>query len=120
MIAQHLDRLDSGLARLTRELLGDREDLYTLRVAQDRPDSLLAQGDLIIIRPCEQVPDGATGVLYRMDDGQAHVMLRRVYRENGEYRLEPLNPDSPAAYADPDEVTIQAKLLLTIRSTASE
>jgi len=80
---------------------------FALRVKGDSMiDDHICDGDLVIVRPQDEVVDGDIAVAL-LDDGSA--TLKRVFREKGRVRLQPANPTMEPIYAD--RVRIQGRLV---------
>jgi repressor LexA len=83
------------------------EDAFALRVRGDSMiDDHICDGDLVIVRPQQQVHDGEIAVAL-LDDGGA--TLKRVFRENGRVRLQPANETMQPIYAA--DVKVQGKVV---------
>jgi repressor LexA len=83
------------------------EDAFALRVKGDSMiDDHICDGDLVIVRPQDEVVDGEIAVAL-LEDGSA--TLKRVFREKGRVRLQPANPTMDPIYAD--RVRIQGRLV---------
>jgi len=83
------------------------EGAFALRVkGESMIDDHILNGDLVIVRPQDQVNDGEIAVAL-LDDGSA--TLKRVFREKGRVRLQPANPTMDPIYAD--NVRIQGRVV---------
>jgi len=69
-------------------------------------DDHILNGDLVIVRPQDEVNDGEIAVAL-LDDGSA--TLKRVFREKGRVRLQPANPTMDPIYAE--NVRIQGRVV---------
>lgn len=100
---------------LTRGILGDPRGLYALRVqGNSMIDALVHDGDILIMRPAEEVANGEMAAVWLRDRGEA--TLKRVYREGDRVRLQPANPNMGPIYIDdPRQVQIQGKVVMVIR-----
>jgi repressor LexA len=82
-------------------------DAFALRVRGDSMiDDHICDGDLVIVKPQQQVEDGEIAVAL-LDDGSA--TLKRVFREGGRVRLQPANCAMQPIYAD--GVRIQGRVV---------
>ncbi|MGH7610949.1 MAG: transcriptional repressor LexA [Candidatus Dormibacteria bacterium] len=76
--------------------ISGREDSYLLRVRGDSMtgDGIL-DGDLVVVQPGTDLANGHIGVIRieNPETGESEVTVKRVYREGGELRLQPANPD---------------------------
>jgi repressor LexA len=80
---------------------------FALRVkGESMIDDHILSGDLVIVRPQEDVKDGEIAVAL-LDDGSA--TLKRVFREKGRVRLQPSNPTMDPIYAE--SVRIQGRVV---------
>ena len=83
------------------------EGAFALRVkGESMIDDHILNGDLVIVRPQDQVNDGEIAVAL-LDDGSA--TLKRVFREKGRVRLQPANPTMDPIYAE--SVRIQGRVV---------
>ena len=80
---------------------------FALRVkGESMIDDHILDGDLVIVRPQDEVNDGEIAVAL-LEDGSA--TLKRVFREKGRVRLQPANPAMEPFYAD--RVKIQGRVV---------
>lgn len=100
---------------LTRSIVGDPRDLYALRVrGNSMIDAMVHDGDIVIMRPAEEVANGEMAAVWLRDREEA--TLKRVYWEGGRVRLQPANPTMKPIYIDdPRQVQIQGKVVMVIR-----
>ncbi len=100
---------------LTRSIVGDPRDLYALRVrGNSMIDAMVHDGDVVIMRPAEEVANGEMAAVWLRDREEA--TLKRVYWEEGRVRLQPANPTMEPIYIDdPRQVQIQGKVVMVIR-----
>jgi repressor LexA len=100
---------------LTRSIVGDPQDLYALRVrGNSMIDAMVHDGDIVIMRPAEEVANGEMAAVWLRDREEA--TLKRVYWEGGRVRLQPANPTMEPIYIDdPRQVQIQGKVVMVIR-----
>jgi repressor LexA len=83
------------------------EGAFALRVkGESMIDDHILNGDLVIVRPQDEVNDGEIAVAL-LDDGSA--TLKRVFREKGRVRLQPANPTMDPIYAE--NVRIQGRVV---------
>jgi len=83
------------------------EGAFALRVkGESMIDDHILNGDLVIVRPQDEVNDGEIAVAL-LDDGSA--TLKRVFREKGRVRLQPANPIMDPIYAE--NVRIQGRVV---------
>lgn len=82
-------------------------DAFALKVrGNSMIDDHICDGDLVIVKPQQQVHDGEIAVAL-LDDGSA--TLKRVFREQGRVRLQPANAAMAPIYAA--DVTIQGRVV---------
>lgn len=109
------DRTES--VTLTHDLVPD-EGVYALRVrGQSMIEDLIADGDLVIIRPRDTAENG-TIVVALLTDGpgtEGQVTLKRFYREHDRIRLQPANSSMEPIYVQPDQVKVQGEVVCLIR-----
>lgn len=93
------------------EDLWTRQDHYVLMVrGTSMIDDAILPGDLVIVRRQDQARDGDI-VVALLDDGEA--TLKRLYREQGRFRLQPANVTMAPILVD--RVTIQGKVVGVVR-----
>ncbi|HDQ72493.1 MAG TPA: transcriptional repressor LexA [Chloroflexi bacterium] len=100
---------------LTRDLLGDPENLYALQVeGNSMIDALVHDGDVVVMRHQRRVENGEMAAVWLKDSGE--VTLKRFYHEGGRVRLQPANPTMGPIYVDdPRMVEVQGKVVMVIR-----
>lgn len=77
-----------------------------------KDDALLNHGDILAVDPHRFIADGEIALL---NDGD-HLVLRRVYREAGGVRLEPLDPRyDPTQTAAMGDLDVQGRVAAIIR-----
>jgi repressor LexA len=80
---------------------------FALRVRGDSMiDDHICDGDLVIVRPQQEVAEGEIAVAL-LEDGSA--TLKRVFRESGRVRLQPANATMQPIYAE--DVRIQGRVV---------
>ncbi|MDX1413081.1 MAG: transcriptional repressor LexA [Candidatus Promineifilaceae bacterium] len=95
-------------------LPGRKDELFALRVdGYSMVDDMISDGDIVILRHQETAQDGDVVAAWVEGEG---TTLKRFYREQevGKVRLQPRNPNMDPIYADPEDVKIQGKLVLTL------
>ena len=89
--------------------------LYALEVEGDSMiDAMVYEGDIVILRPEEQVNNGEMVVAWLKDEET--TTLKYFYRENDQVRLQPANPDYDPIFINGDALEIQGKVVMVIRS----
>ncbi|MCA9113745.1 MAG: transcriptional repressor LexA [Planctomycetaceae bacterium] len=88
--------------RIDFALLFDHADQFCLRVRGDSMiESQIADGDYVVIRRQDTARDGE--IVVALVDGQ-DATLKRFYRENGQFRLEPANATMKPIYSNDVQV----------------
>ena len=104
---------------LPDDLMGDREDIYALRVkGSSMIDALIDNGDIVLMQQASTVNDGDMAAVWLKK--QQEVTLKKVYREKNRIRLQPANQQMEPIYQDPDNVEIQGKVTGVIRRIGSQ
>ena len=101
---------------VSRDLLGDLEDLYALEVeGESMVDALVNDGDIVIMRHQRRVENGEMAAVWLRGEGE--VTLKHFYQEQGgRVRLQPANPTMDPIYVDdPSRVEVQGKVVMVIR-----
>ncbi len=97
---------------ITRDEIGKQGKHYALRVqGNSMIDEGIFDGDIVVIRKQEVAENGQT-VVAVIDDNQA--TLKKLYRENGRFRLQPANPTLFPMYRN--EVEIRGVVVKIIRN----
>jgi len=101
---------------ITRNEIGKQGKHYALRVqGNSMIDEGIFDGDIVVIRKQEMAENGQT-VVAVIDDNEA--TLKKLYRENGKFRLQPANPTLFPIYRD--EVEIRGVVVKIIRNLESQ
>ena len=94
------------------QLKGDR-DVYALRVhGLSMIDALIADGDVVVIKPTSNVQNGDTVVARLKNENE--VTLKRYYHEGTRVRLQPANATMEPIFTTPENLEIQGRVLTTI------
>lgn len=100
------DRLTPSLDKL----MGVREGDFLLEVNGESMIGIgIMDGDLVLIRPAQEVLDGEVAVV--LVPGENVATLKRLYLFHDEVLLESENPDMPRLSFPADQVTIQGKMI---------
>jgi repressor LexA len=95
-------------------LLPSQGPIFALRVkGESMLDALVADGDIVLVRPTPQVENGAMAVVWLKEKGEA--TLKYFYRERGVVRLQPAHSQMPPLYFHPAEVEVQGKVVGVVR-----
>jgi repressor LexA len=98
------------------EMLNNTDDIYALRVrGNSMIDSLIADGDIVVMRYQRSAENGDTVAAWLMDEET--VTLKEFHLEAGgqRVRLQPRNPAFDPIYVRADNVEIQGKVIGVIR-----
>lgn len=101
---------------VSRDILGDLEELYALEVeGNSMVDALVNDGDIVIMQHQNRVENGEMAAVWLRGEGE--VTLKHFYQEsNGRVRLQPANPTMDPIYVDdPSRVEVQGKVVMVIR-----
>ncbi len=101
---------------LSTELIPDGgSNLFGLRVkGHSMVDSLINDGDVVLLRHQETCENGDTVAVWLKDEKE--TTLKKFYLENDRVRLQPANVTMDPIYTSPDNVEIQGKLVTVVRS----
>ncbi|MCZ6789137.1 MAG: transcriptional repressor LexA [Chloroflexi bacterium] len=114
--AEHRDAPLEILEVATNRLNGE-SDVYALRVrGTSMIDALIADGDIVIVKPADTVKDGDTVVAWLKRENEA--TLKRFYHEGDRIRLQPANTRMEPIYVSPDNLDIQGKVITVLRDLA--
>src|SRR3989338_2632847 len=101
---------------ITRDEIGKQGKHYALRVqGNSMMEEGIFDGDIVVIRKQEVAENGQT-VVAVIDDNQA--TLKKLYRENGKFSLQPANPRLFPIYRD--EVEVRGVVVKIIRNLESQ
>ncbi len=88
--------------------------LYALEVQGDSMiDAMIYNGDIVIMKPAQEAHNGEMVAVWLRD--KEETTLKYFYRENGQVRLQPANPNMQPIYQDASNVEIQGKVVMVIR-----
>lgn len=107
---------DTGLETidLPQSIIGTGEGLYALRVKGDSMiDSLIADGDLVLMEQADEVSNGQTAAVRISPDEE--TTLKKFYRENSKIRLQPANTQMDPIVVDADRVQVLSRLVAVWR-----
>ena len=106
---------DEDVVEMSNSMLpGKKDTLFALRVdGYSMIDDMISDGDIVILQHQETAQDG--DVVAAWVEGKG-TTLKRFYleRELGMIRLQPRNPTMEPIYVNPEDVTVQGKLVLTL------
>ena len=99
---------------LSRDLVGDGENLFALRVrGRSMIDACVMDGDIVVMEAVRSATDGDMVAVWLRDEHE--VTLKRIYRESSRVRLQPANRQMEPLYVDPENVTVQGRVVAVIR-----
>ena len=106
---------DEDYVELSASMLrGNKEKMFALRVdGYSMIDDMISDGDIVILQSQETADDGDIVAAWVEGEG---TTLKRFYleRERGLVRLQPRNPSMEPILVEPENVTVQGKLILTL------
>ncbi len=106
---------DDDVIEMSSSLLPSKRDtLFALRVdGFSMIDDMISDGDIVIIQHQETAHDGDVVAAWVEGEG---TTLKRFYleRDMGMVRLQPRNPTMDPIFVNPEDVTIQGKMVLTL------
>jgi len=107
----------SDTLEVTKDLTRGREGIYALRVkGWSMVDALVNDGDIVLMEYVNAVDNGEVAAIWLKSEREA--TLKRFYAENGRIRLQPANSQMQPIYAEPDNVSIQGRVVAVIRQLA--
>jgi len=102
------------LLDLSRDLVGDGEHLFALRVrGRSMIDACVMDGDIVVVEATQAAVDGDMVAVWLKDEHE--VTLKRIYHEQDHIRLQPANRQMEPLYVDPENVTVQGRVVAVIR-----
>ena len=104
----------SDTIEVSPEMIGDRENVYALRVkGNSMIDALVNDGDVVLLQTAGSARDGEMVAAWLKKEQEA--TLKRFYREGERIRLQPANETMAPIYTDASNVEIQGKVIAAIR-----
>lgn len=99
---------------LSRSSIPQVKNVYALKVKGDSMiDAFINDGDVVIMLRTETANSRDMVAAWLVD--QQETTLKRIYRENGQIRLQPENKAYPPLYYDPDKIIVQGRVITVIR-----
>jgi repressor LexA len=99
---------------LTYDIVPHARNLYAFKVQGDAMlDALVSNGDVVVIQPQGQVKDGELAAVRLIP--QNRTTLKHYFCENGQVRLQPVNPKSKPMIVKPEAVRVEGKVMAIIR-----
>jgi repressor LexA len=109
------DNVDAGdTIDVAPELLGNRENVYALRVkGTSMIDALVNDGDVVIL---EAVSDAKQGdMVAAWLEKEQEATLKKWFREGDRVRLQPANSTMDPIYTDASNVSVQGRVIAAVR-----
>jgi repressor LexA len=104
----------SDTIEVSPEMIGDRDNVYALRVkGNSMIDALVNDGDVILLQTAGSARDGEMVAAWLRKEQEA--TLKKFYREGDHVRLQPANETMAPIYTDASNVEIQGKVIAAIR-----
>ncbi len=101
---------DSDTIDVPPDTIGNREDVYALRVKGDSMiDALVNDGDIVLMQSAETAQDGEMVAAWLKDEQEA--TLKKFYREGDRVRLQPANRTMAPIYTDAANIQVQGKVI---------
>lgn len=92
-----------------------KKELFALRVQGDSMiDSNIQDSDLVIMEHTNQARNGEMVAAWLLQDEE--TTLKHFYKEKDRVRLQPANPNFKPIYCQPNQVQVQGRVLMVIRS----
>jgi repressor LexA len=102
---------------VTPDKVGDRGDVYALRVKGDSMiDALVNDGDIVLMQRAETAHDGETVAAWLKNEQEA--TLKRFYHEGDRVRLQPANQTMEPIYTEAKNVEVQGKVIHIFRDVS--
>ncbi len=99
---------------MPQEVVRDWERVYALKVkGTSMIDALIADGDILVMRPARQAENGEMVAVWLKDKGE--VTFKRFYLDWDQVRLQPENSLMAPIYCHPSEVEVQGKVVAVLR-----
>ena len=109
---QSFDREET--IEVSPEMLGNREQVYALRVkGNSMIDALVNDGDIVLMQTATTARDGEMVAAWLKREQEA--TLKKLYREGPRVRLQPANETMEPIYTDADNVEVQGRVIGAIR-----
>ena len=96
------------------EMLGNREQVYALRVkGNSMIDALVNDGDIVLMQAAATARDGEMVAAWLKREQEA--TLKKFFREGQRVRLQPANETMEPIYTDADNVEVQGRVIGAVR-----
>ncbi|HAY85206.1 MAG TPA: repressor LexA [Chloroflexi bacterium] len=92
-----------------------RKDLFALRVLGDSMvDSNVQDGDIVVMEKAVQANNGEMVAAWMLEEEE--TTLKHFYKEKSQIRLQPANPKYEPILCQPNQVQIQGRVVMVIRT----
>jgi repressor LexA len=103
-----------AMLRLTTDVVGNKGDIYALKVkGTSMLDALINDGDIVIMEAAQTAEDGEMVAVWLKNEQE--VTLKKLYREPERIRLQPANSEMKAIYTRPENIEVQGKVVAVLR-----
>ena len=107
--ADYSDTID-----VSPEMVGNRENIYALRVkGTSMIDALVNDGDVVILEATSTAKDGEMVAAWLKREQEA--TLKKLYVEGERVRLQPANETMPPIYTEASNVEVQGRVIAAFR-----
>ncbi len=95
---------------VSREMIGDRDDVYALRVkGNSMIDALVNDGDLVLMQATHSANSGDMVAAWLKREQEA--TLKKIFFEGDRVRLQPANETMEPIYTEADNVEVQGTVI---------
>ena len=106
---------------LPSDMLGDPEKLYALRVkGNSMKDALVDDGDIVIIRPQQQIAPHEMAVIWLKEGEDGKTTLKHLYQEGNTVWLRSANDDIRPRLVNHRQVEVQGKVVMVLRQYSNQ
>lgn len=110
--ADNIDSTDT--IDVSQEMLGNREDVYALRVkGTSMIDALVNDGDVVLMEATNVAKQGEMVAAWLEKEQEA--TLKKFFREGNRVRLQPANETMQPIYTDAANVIVQGRVIAAFR-----
>jgi len=100
---------------VTPDMLGNRENVYALRVkGNSMIDALVNDGDIVLMQSTANAQNGEMVAAWLRNEQE--VTLKKFYREGDRVRLQPANETMAPIVTEAGNVEVQGKVIMTFRN----
>jgi repressor LexA len=103
-----------GTIDVPADFLPSGSQAYALEVkGTSMIDALVDDGDIVVLEAVSAVDDGEMVAAWLKQEREA--TLKKLYREEGQIRLQPANQQMEPIYVAPDNIEVQGKVIAVLR-----